>query len=113
MPRAAGFQRQDPFAGCHDDPAQRDLPRLLHCGPDYPERLLRHFAVGRQIVGIVPVDAIDFVARNETLDIDRLGAFQLDRLDLVVSQKDVFSLGDFIAFDQIFTIDAARSPDRS
>ena len=85
-------------------------PGLLHRGADHPECFLRQLAVGRQVVGVVPIDAVDVAGRDEPLDVDGLGALQLDRLDLLVGQQDVFALGDLVALDQIRPVDRPGRP---
>lgn len=53
-----------------------------------------------EVVGVVPIEAFDLLFGNEALDVDRLGARQLDRFDLLVGQQDVVVLGDSVALDQ-------------
>src|SRR6202000_3317369 len=72
---------------------------------DHTKGLLGEFAVRRQVVGVVPVEAIDLVAGHEALDLDGLGALQLYGVDLVVGEQDVFALGDLVALHQLGALD--------
>uniref|UniRef100_A0A0N4ZIZ3 MOSC domain-containing protein n=1 Tax=Parastrongyloides trichosuri TaxID=131310 RepID=A0A0N4ZIZ3_PARTI len=91
-----------------DHAAKCDLALGTHGLTDDAEGLLRQRPGGREIIGIVPVEAIDLLLRHEALDVDRLGALELDRFDLLIGQEDVFVLGHGIAFDQGRPLDRAR-----
>src|SRR5260370_36981704 len=55
-------------------------PCLGHCRTDYPQRLDCDRAIGIEVIRAVEIDGIDIAARHELLQIDHLGAFDVERL---------------------------------
>ena len=54
----------------------------------------RNLVVRRQIVRAVEIDLIDLRLRHEGLDVDQLGALDLERLQVLVLDDDVLALAD-------------------
>ncbi len=67
--------------------------------------LVGNFVVGRKIIRAVEIDFVDFIARHEGLDVDRMRT--LDRLlgDFSFIERDVIVLADFVAANHFVALD--------
>jgi hypothetical protein len=83
----------------------RLLPAFLHCVADHGEGFFAGLAVRRDIVGAIEVAPVDLVDGHELINIKRVGALDLDGLDLLGLDLDVLALGDLIPAGLIFFID--------
>ena len=64
---------------------------------DYSKRLLRHRFVGDDIIRRVEEALVDLLARHETVDLDHMGALDLDGFEFLVLDDQVLPLGDLVA----------------
>ena len=62
-------------------------------------------SLGRDVIGRVVVARIDFRARHELFDVDRMRALDLDLVELVVGDQQVRVLGDGIALRLVLVLD--------
>ena len=85
-----------------------DLPALLHRLEDDCEGLLGDRTVRGQVVGRVQVDRIDVAGVDEAIDIDGLAGLDLDLLEFLVGDDDVFVLLELVALDQVGAVDLAQ-----
>jgi hypothetical protein len=58
-------------------------------------------ARGNEMVGHVPIEAVDRGARHEFLDIDDAGRFELHGIELFLVEQHVLALGDVEPLHQI------------
>jgi hypothetical protein len=68
---------------------------------------LSQLAVRRQEIRVVPIKAVDVALGDEALDVDGLGALELDGVDLVIGEQDVFALRDLVALYQLRPLNRA------
>src|SRR5690606_8084556 len=61
--------------------------------------LLGHLVVRHQVVGLVVPVPLDRIGGNELGDVDGAGAFQTDRLELLVLDHDVAAFLDLVTAD--------------
>jgi hypothetical protein len=61
--------------------------------------------VGREVVGLVEVDGIHLVERDELGDVHGLRGLLLERLELVGGEGDVLVLGELVALDHVVARD--------
>ena len=87
-----------------DSTRQRGNLGLAHAVAQQLERVRAHF-VGRQIIGLIEIDVVDFVARNERLDLQRLVAVRYCRRHFFRLEHDIFAILDLIAFDLFVPLD--------
>ena len=100
-PLVARLQHEDPLAPKQHDARQSDhLLRTQRIAND-GERLFPDAVRRCQKVWCVDIEIIDVRLRNEALDLDGVVALELDALDLVVLDLDVFALGDLVALDLV------------
>ena len=102
---AGRFQRDDPLALGHDDPAERDHSLALHGVANDRECLLPHQIVGGDVIGRVVEAFIDLRRRYEAVDLDRVIAFDFERVEFVVFDQQVFVLGDLVALGLVSGVD--------
>jgi hypothetical protein len=53
------------------------------------------------VIGRVPVEPVDRLARDELLDVDDTRRFELHRFEVLLVEDDVLVLGDLVALHQI------------
>ena len=87
-----------------DSSRQRDNLGLAHAVAQQLERVCTHF-VRRQIIGLIEVDVVDFVARNERLDLQRFVAAGYCRRHFFRLEHDIVAVLDLIAFDLFIPLD--------
>jgi hypothetical protein len=69
----------------------------VHCIEDNREGVETGLVVGNQIIGAVNVALVDLRLGDETVDVDRMLAFDRDRFDLFVGDLEVNPLIDLVA----------------
>ena len=64
---------------------------------------IRLFAalIGRQIIGVLEIDGVNFADRNELLQFDGAIRFCLKRFEFSVRESHVLALGDFVSPHQV------------
>ena len=60
---------------------------------------------GHDIIGLLEIDFVDVPRFDELGEFERLLAFELDPLDLVLVEQHIFAFGIFEALDDIVDID--------
>ena len=83
-----------------DGARERGNLRLPHAVAQQLEGVRAHF-VWCQIIGLVEIDVIDFVAGNESLDLQRLVAVRDRRCNFFRFEYDILAILDLISFDLI------------
>ena len=98
---AACFKRNDVLARGEYDLANGDHALLANGLPDDRERLLTDLPVWGDVVGIVQVQFVDLVLRNELVDIDGTLALDGNGFELFGIKLYVIALAHFIALDNV------------
>ncbi len=75
-----------------DDAGQRDPPLVLHGVANHREGVDAGLAVGGDIIGAIDVALVDLLHRHKAVDVDGMGAFDLDGFQLFLVDLDVFAL---------------------
>jgi hypothetical protein len=70
---------------------------VAHHLADHRKGLLGDWLVGGDIIRGVEEALVDLLARHETVDLDHVGALDLDRFEFLVLDDQVLSLGDLVA----------------
>ncbi len=81
------------------------LPDLPHRFAQHGEGLLRHRAVGRQVVGRVLVDDVDLALVDEGLDVQRVVGFDPHRFEVGILDDDVLLVLVLVAPHQVGALD--------
>ena len=79
---------------------QRGLAGLGDSFPQYGIDVLASLTVGHEEVGGVVVDRVNRRSVDELLDRHHRRAVDLDAVEVVVAQQQVFALPEFVAFDE-------------
>ena len=87
-----------------DSSRQRDDLGLAHAVAQQLEHIGAHF-IGRQIIRLIEVNVVDFVARNERLDLQRFVAARYCRRHFFRLEHDIVAVLDLIAFDLFIPLD--------
>ncbi len=90
--------------GQHDS-RQRDAVLVLHGVADHSEGIDRRLAVRRDVIGMVEIALVDLLARHEAVDVDRVVALDLHRLQLLRLDLDIFALGELVAATLLVAFD--------
>ena len=80
-----------------NDARERNAILVLHRVADHGESVNTRFAVRCDIIGIIQIASVDFVARHEAVDVDRVRAFDLNGFQLVFFDLDERSFLHLIA----------------
>ena len=88
------LQRDDVFPSRQHDPSDRDHVHFGNGIANDREGVLSNLAIGSDVVGRVDIAVVDLAARNELIDFDRPGAFDLHGVDLLVFDNEVLTLRD-------------------
>ncbi len=91
------------------DAGKRNAALVLHRISDDRERVAANLSVRNDVVGSLVVSLVDLPLGDELVDIDRVGALDLDRLKLFGLDFHVFPAGQLIAPTLVvFVDDTAR-----
>jgi hypothetical protein len=102
---AERLDRNDMLAVGQNDAGQRDAPLVLHGVAYHRECVDAGLAVGRDVIGAVDKALVDLVHRDKAVDIDGMGAFDLDGFQLLLVDLDVFALLQLITAALLFALD--------
>jgi hypothetical protein len=105
QPAAMRLDGDRMLAAREHDTAEPDLALLLQGAGDDLIGLRRDLAVGRHVIGLLEIDAVDLLGIDEGLEIDGLRRFNLDRIEVLVIEQDILALVDLIALDDVGAID--------
>src|SRR5262249_33984891 len=83
-------------------PPERHHPLAAHGLANDREGLVSDRLTGRHVIGGVEEAPVDLPARHKAVDLDGVGAFDLDRIQLGIIHDEVLALGDLIAAAFIF-----------
>ena len=72
---------------------------------NHSERLLPHFAIWGDVVGIVKIQFVDFFLRDKLINLDGPLTLDGDGLKLLRLDLDVLALPDFVALDDFVGLD--------
>ena len=106
-PFVARFENDGVFATIKDEPRNADHRRRAHGVADHAERLFADRVVRDQVEWRVVPDPVDAVGRGEGFDVDGAGAFQPDRFELLVLEKEIIVLAALIALGFVGLLDGA------
>ena len=94
-----------PFAlGKHDAP-KRYQRLAAHCLADDREGLVSNRLVGGDVIGRIEKALIDFRAWHKAINVDRVGALDLDRLQLLIFDEEELAFADLVAPGLIGAVD--------
>jgi hypothetical protein len=96
-PLVARLQHHQALAPKQHDASKAYLLLGPHGVADDGKGFLTHAIGGRQVIGRIEIELVDLLARHEALDVDRVIALDLHRLELVVVEHDVLAFGDLVA----------------
>ena len=97
---AGRAQSNGALALCDHDARQRRLAGLGDGFPQHGVDVLPSLAVGHEEIGGIVVDRVDRRGVDELLDRHHRRAVDLDAVEVVVAQQQVFALPEFVAFDE-------------
>src|SRR5438309_1767316 len=89
--------RRGLFLVLGDAPPQRHHGLAAHSLADHRKRLLADRLVGGDIVRSIEKALVDLWARHKTVDIDHVGALDLDGFKFLVRDDQILPLGDLVA----------------
>jgi hypothetical protein len=92
------LQRADALTYAHDEAAERHHLLVIHRFTDDGEGFDAGLAIGQQMIGCIPVQPVDRLARHELLDENDARRFELHRFEFLGLEKEIFVLGDLVAF---------------
>ena len=92
---ASCLERDDVFSARQHNPTDGDHVHFGNRIANDREGVLSNLAVGSDVVGGVDIAVVDLAARNELIDFDGPGAFDLHGIDLLVFDDEVLTLRDF------------------
>jgi hypothetical protein len=99
------LQQYDPLAPGDHDAGQSRLALFPHCVPDNREGFLGDLVLRGDVVRRFEIALIYLVSINEALDIDRVGAFDADLVEVLFLDDEEVVLPDSIPFDLILGAD--------
>ena len=102
---AERFEEHHALAAGDHHPGDTRPALLPHGVPDDREGLLGDLVVRRDVVRRFEVAHIDLLARNEALDVDRMGALDADGFEFLVLDDDVGALPDLVSLDLLVVLD--------
>ena len=102
---APRLDRQDVLPVREHDARKGDAALVLHRVADDGERFLAALGVGYDVVRPLVVTLVDFLFGNELVDIDGVGALDLDRIELLRLDLDVLAAGELIAAALVVLVD--------
>jgi hypothetical protein len=79
------------------DAGERGLVLSFHRIADHREGVDPGLAVGRDEIGLLEIARVDLLARDELIDLEGMRAFELDGLELVGIDLDIFAFRQLIA----------------
>ena len=84
------------FAPRQHNPSNRDHVHFGNRITNDREGVLTNLAVGSDVVRGFDIAVVDLTARDELIDFDRPGAFDLHGIDFLVLNNEVLTFRDFI-----------------
>ena len=100
-----GLERDHPLTLGEHEPAERHHGLAAHRLPDHRKGILPDRIVGGDVVGRVEETLVDIGARHETVDVDRVAAGDLDRLQLLILHEEILALADLVAAGLVVRLD--------
>ena len=91
------------FASRQHDPSDRDHVHFGNRVANDRESVLSDLAIGSEVIGGVDIAVVDLAARNELIDLDGPGAFDLHGVDLLVFHDEVPTFPDLISARCVFS----------
>ena len=102
---AERLDRHDVLAVGEHDPRQRDAVLVLHGIADHGKGLDGRLAVGRDVIGMVEIALVDLVPRHEAVDVDGVVALDLDGVEFLRLDLDIFAFAELIAAGLLVALD--------
>src|SRR3546814_2602048 len=92
QPTPARLEADDIFAAPERKLAEPDLSGPLERLAQHDERFLGEIVGGHHEIGLFVIEHVDLVRVDELRQLERLLRFELDRVDLVLVEQDIFAL---------------------
>ena len=89
QPLVPRLKHNHPLALAEYDPRQRHHIFAAHRLADHGEGLLADLVVRSDVIGAIQITFVDLFARNEGVDLDGVRAFDGNRVELFIVNKDV------------------------
>src|SRR5262249_48967088 len=99
------FQHDDMLAARKHDAPERDHTLVADRIADDCERFLTDLVGGRDVIRTVEITVVDLGLRYKAVDVDCVGALDLDLLDLVVLDLEILALADLVAAADVILLD--------
>src|SRR6266850_484592 len=87
------------------DATQCDHSLFLDRVPDHNVGLPADLAIWDDVIRNVQVEVVDLISRHEPINLDRVPAFDSDRLKLILGYFNVAILADLVAHDDALSLD--------
>src|SRR3546814_2632894 len=100
QPTPARLEADDIFAAPERKLAEPDLSGPLERLAQHDERFLGEIVGGHHEIGLFVIEHVDLVRVDELRQLERLLRFELDRVDLVLVEQDIFALLVFIRSEE-------------
>jgi hypothetical protein len=101
----ARLQRNRVLSRCEYDPADSDHAFFFNPVPYNGESLSAGISVGHNVIRVCQIEFVDFIARNELIDLDRVLAFDGDRVEFFRLDRNVFVLLFLVPFNDALVVD--------
>src|SRR5260370_19970164 len=101
-PLVIGLQRNHPLALRQHQPPERHHALAAHGLTNDRKGLLPDRLAGHDVIRSVEEALVDLGARHKAVDLDGMGALDLDRFELRILHDEVLALGDLVAAAFVF-----------
>jgi hypothetical protein len=97
------------FPLSHDDAPKRNALFVLHGVADDDEGFRSCLSVRRNVIELVEITLVDVGPRHEPVDIDSVRALNLDRLQFILVDFNIFSFRQFVSAAPVLGVNDASS----
>src|SRR6516164_5839619 len=96
-PLVVGLKRDHPLALREHEPPERHHPLAAHGFAHHRKGLLPDRLAGHDIIRAIEEALVDRAVRHKSVDLDGVGALDLDRFELRILNDEVLALGHLVA----------------
>ena len=107
QPLPAGLERDDVALAAQNKIADADLVRLVQRLQHDGVAFFGGVAVGKEVIGLLEIAGVDCRRLDEAHELDGLLALELQLVDLLLVEQDVFALLVLVALDDVLVLDRA------
>ncbi len=104
-----GLQHNHMLPVTHDDAPKGNTLFVLHGVADDDEGFRSCLPVRRNVIGPVEITLVDVGPRHEPIDIDSVRALDLDCLEFVLVDCNIFSFRQFVSAALVLSVNDASS----